>query len=326
MVKRWVILAIGMVCGGALYDSSAFAQEYPSRPLRLIVPYTAGGVYDPLMRAGATALQRQLGQPVIVENRTGGDLVVGAQAVTHAPADGYSMFAAGPSVTTWPVFNRESPVDLVRDFDPVIKLLDVTGSGIIVSGEVPANNLREFIKYARDNPGKLNYGHASRALMLATESFKHAAGVDMVAVPYKGIADVMNAILGNNIQVVLNSPETFLPHMKTGKVKLLAILAKERMASFPSVPTAEEEGLKGLAYSTWLGILVAKATPKSIIARLNKEWTSAIKSDEFLAVYTKVFHGDARLAPGTPEEFGRFLDEELRRWADIARYAKIQPD
>jgi len=313
-------------CIGACLASSVHAQDFPNKPVRLIVPYAAAGSFDPLMRAAAAVMQRQLGQPVIVENRTGGDLIVGAQAVLQAPADGHTWFAPGASITTWKIFNRNAPVDAVRDFLPVVQILDVAGAGVIVNSAVPARTFSELIVYAKANPGKLNYGHASRALMLTTEWMKMTAGIDLVPVPYKGGGDVMNAVLGNNVQLVLDNVANYVPHANAGKLRILAVLGKERSAAAADVPTTGEQGLKGLVYSNWLGILVSAQTPRALIPRLNREWTTVIRSKEFEDMNNKVFGGSSRLVPGSPDDLGRLIQEETTRWSEVARAAKIQAE
>src|SRR5262249_11943673 len=253
---------------------SAFAQSYPSKPIRLIVPFAAGGGNDNIARLVGKHLNESLGQPLVIDNRPGAGGVLGAELAAKSAPDGYTLFLGGVgSHAVNPNLIEKLPYDPIRDFAPVI-LLAQAPLILVVHPSVPARTFAEFVAYARKNPGKLNFasnGNGSSA-QLAAVMFDSMAGAGMVHVPYKGLAPALTDLLSGQVQLMFSSVVAILPHIKAGKLRALAVTGEKRLASLPDVPTVAESGFPGFEASSWYGILAPARTSPEIGTRLNTEF------------------------------------------------------
>ena len=314
---------------GCLVFASLFAcsltgaQDYPSRAIRLIVPYPAGGPTDILGRITAQRLQSALGQPVVVENRAGGVTMIGADAVAKSPPDGYTLLMA----TSIPLINtvvfKKTPYK-ATDF-ALIAGIARTPNVLSVHPSLPAQNLEQLIAFGKANPGKLNnviLGPGSLTHLLA-ERFTLATGVTLFHVAYKGAAPAIQDLLGNQMQTFFDSVTTAAPHVRSGRLRGLAITSEERWPTVPDVPTFKELGVPSMVSYTWYGVLAPAAIAKPIINRLNKEISAAVNSEEFRGKLTE--QGAVPII-GSREDFDRYVNEDLAFWADVVRRTGVQVD
>ena len=302
---------------------SAFAQSYPSKPIRLIVPFAAGGGNDNIARLVGKRLNENLGQPLVIDNRPGAGGVVGAELAAKSPPDGYTLFLGGVgSHAVNPNLIEKLPYDPIRDFSPVI-LLARAPLILVVHPSVPARTFAEFVAYARKNPGKLNFasnGNGSSA-QLAAVMFDSMAGAEMVHVPYKGLAPALTDLLSGQVQVMFSSPVAILPHIKAGKLRALAVTGEKRMASLPEAPTVAESGFPGYEASSWYGILAPAGTSREIVARLNAEFLKALEQPD---VRNSLIADGAEPVGDTPEQFAAYIRSEKERMGKLIRDARIR--
>ena len=302
---------------------SAFAQSYPSKPIRLIVPFAAGGGNDNIARLVGKRLNESLGQPLVIDNRPGAGGVVGAELAAKSPPDGYTLFLGGVgSHAVNPNLIEKLPYDPIRDFSPVI-LLAREPLFLVAHPSVPARTFAEFVAYARKNPGRLNFasnGNGSSA-QLAAVMFDSMAGAEMVHVPYKGLAPALTDLLSGQVQVMFSSPVAILPHIKAGKLRALAVTGEKRMASMPEVPTVAESGFPGYEASSWYGILAPAGTSREIVARLNAEFLKALEQPE---VRNSLLADGAEPVGDTPEQFAAYIRSEKERMGKLIRGARIR--
>ncbi|HVE48441.1 MAG TPA: tripartite tricarboxylate transporter substrate binding protein [Casimicrobiaceae bacterium] len=320
-IQRWIAFVACTLCAPAI----AMAQEaYPTRPVRIIVPFAAGGVADALPRIVGERLAQKWGQPVIVENKVGASGNIGMAEGARAAPDGYTLvLAPAGNLTVNPTLFPNLPFDTSRDLMPVT-LLAQSPNVLVVHPSVPAKTFRELVAYAKANPGKLNFaspGDGSGA-HLAAELFKSETGVDAVHVPYKGIAPAVNDLLGGNVQMMFAGISTVLQHIKSGKLVALAIASPKRNAELPSVPTVAESGLPGFDVTSWYGIVARAGTPSAIVQKLQRDMAEALQSED-----TKAKLAGLGLEPvgNTAEAFDALIKSESRRWGDIVKKAGIKP-
>jgi tripartite-type tricarboxylate transporter receptor subunit TctC len=307
------------VSAAAVVPGAAFAQPaaWPSRPIRMLIGYPPGGSTDVAGRLLAEQLGRRLGQQVVVENRAGAGGTVGANAVARAEPDGYTLLlAASPEVSIAPITMKTMPYDPVRDLQP-ITLVGQVPFFLVVNPSLPVNTLEEFIAYARANPGKLNYSSFGNNTSnhLAGELFKALTGTRGVHVPYKGSGPSIVDLIGGQVQYTFDTPPAVLEHVRAGKLRALAVAARQRLASAPQVPTFAEAGLPAFSGGTWFGLFAPAKTPRAVIDRVNAEAVSLLNSPEL----SKAFADRGIVAsPQAPEEFGRFVQAEVNKWKDLA--------
>jgi len=317
------VAALLAVLVAAFPGGAAFAQAYPSKPIRLIVPFAAGGGNDAVARLVGKRLADSLGQPVLVDNRPGAGGVVGAELAAKSAPDGYTLFLGGVgSHAINPNLHRKLPYDPVRDFAPV-ELLAQAPLVLVVHPSVPARDIAEFIAYARANPGRLNFasnGNGSSS-QLAAVMFDAMAGVDMVHVPYKGLSPALADLLSGQVQLMFSSVVAILPHIKAGKLRGLATTGAKRLASLPELPTIAESGLPGYEASSWYGILAPAGTPRAVVDRLNAELTKALDQPE---VRASLIAEGAEPAGGSPEVFAQHIRSEMERLGKLIRDANIR--
>jgi tripartite-type tricarboxylate transporter receptor subunit TctC len=313
-------LAAGLAA--AFLAQPALAQSYPSRPIRLIVPFAAGGGNDNVARLVGKRLGEGLGQPVVVDNHPGAGGVLGAEAAAKSPPDGYTLFLGGVgSHAINPNLMKNLPYDPIRDFAPV-ELLAQAPLVLVVHPSVPARSLAEFVAYARAHPGKLNFasnGNGSSS-QLAAVMFESMAGIDMVHVPYKGLSPALTDLLSGQVQLMFSSVVAILPHIKAGKVRALAVTGTKRLASTPRLPTIAESGFPGYEASSWYGILAPAGTPRDIVTKLNAELSKALSQPE---VRNSLLAEGAEPVGGTPEQFAAHIRSEKERLGRVIREAKI---
>lgn len=299
------------------------AQTYPERPIRLIAPFPAGGLADVLARAVGDELSRSLGQPVIVENRAGAGGNVGADAVAKSTPDGYTLLMASAGILTANQFLYATmPFDPEKDFVPVSNVADMPMM-VVVNPNVQAKTLAELVALARANPGKLNFGspgigttgHLGLALLM------HAANVKVTHVPYRGAAPSITDLIAGQIDGVVDNPPTVLPHIESGKLRPLAVAARQRMALLPELPTAAEAGVANYEASSWFGVIAPAGTPPAVVARLHKEIAAAMQKP---AVRERFAKTGARLLGNTPQEFARQINADRKMWGEVIKAAGIK--
>ncbi|MES2183178.1 MAG: tripartite tricarboxylate transporter substrate binding protein [Pseudomonadota bacterium] len=298
------------------------AAAWPTRPLRLIVPLTAGGPTDLLARILAQPLGEHLGQPVIIENRPGAGGNIGAEVAAKADADGYTLFlgTSGPLAINTSLYGNLR-FDPVKDFAPVM-LAASAPFVVVVNPAMPAKTLPELIAYAKQYPGKLNFGSVpGTAAHLATELFKTMAGVDITQVPYKGAAPATNDLIAGQIDLSFASTPGVVQHIKGGKLRALAVTSTARLRQLPEVPTLAET-LPGYEASVWYGVVVPARTPQAIVARLNAE-LSRILQDK--AVEQQMRQNDFDPAGSTPAKFGAFIRTETEKWGRVVKSSGARP-
>ncbi len=305
------------------FFSNAEAQSWPSKPLRYIVPFPPGAFNDTLARTVAAELPKALGQPVVVDNRPGGNTIIGTEMAAKSPADGYTLFGAALPFSAVQSLYKTS-FDVTRDFAP-ITLAGVTPNLLVANLDAPFNDVRSLIAYARANPGKLNYATAGNGSSnhLCFELFKTMTGTQVTHVPYKGSAPAVTDLIAGQVQVMFDNTPNVLPHVKGGKLKALAVSTKARAGMAPEVATIDESGVPGFDVGVWFGILTVAGTPPEIVRRLNFEITKILNSSEVKDRFSKI---GVEVAAGTPEQFQTFLNSEVKRWADVIKAANIRAD
>ena len=307
------------------WTGAAFAQSgYPSRPLKLILPFPPGGSTDLLGRALAERLGEQLRQPVVPENRPGAGGNVGAEAAARAAPDGYTLMLGAPSLAISPGLYPKLNYDPLRDLAPVALVATIPNL-FVIHASVPATSLGELAQYARRNPGKLNFGTggAGTSNHLASDMFRMLAKAEIVQVPYKGAETAMLALLSGQVHMVVIGPPAAAPHVKAGKLRALAVLGKERYAGLPEVPTAAESGMPDYLVDTWYGILVPAGVPREVLARLNAELVKMTQSKE---MRDRLAGMGIEPLSSSPEQFGDFLRSEVARWAKVIRESGAKAD
>jgi len=312
-LRRFIILAC---C--ALVALPAYAQDYPRRPVRLVVPFPPGGGNDIVARAVAQELGKSLGQQFVVDNRAGAGGAIGAELAARSPADGYTLFLGGVgSHVVNPSLHAKLSYDPIRDFAPVT-LIASAPSVLVVNPSLQAASIAEFTALAKANPGKLNYasnGNGSSA-QLAAVLYESMAGVRMVHVPYKGVAPALVDLMSGEVQLMFGTLVAILPHIKAGRLRALAVTGRNRSALLPEVPTLAESGLPGYEAGSWYGILAPAGTPGAIVARLNAQINNAIRQPE---VRERLAAEGAEVIGGTPEEFAVHIRSELARMKKLVR-------
>ena len=302
-----------------------FAQAWPSKPLKLVVPFTAGGSTDTVARIVAEKLTTRLGQPVIVENRAGAGGAIGSDFVAKSPADGYTMLVGTSStMAIAPYVYTKLPYNPTRDLAPVI-LLGTADIMIVVNAQVPVRSVKELLDYARAHPGKLTFasgGNGSISHLLG-EYFNSMARVQLLHVPYKGDAQMVTDLIGGQVNMAFGTAVAFLPHVKSGKVAALAVTNPKRSSTQTQLPTVSEAGVPGYEALQWFGIAVPVGTPQPVVQRLNDEIRAILAMPEVRARF-----GDLGfdVVGDTPEEFAAFLRAENAKWKKIAEIAGTKLD
>jgi len=302
----------------------AFAQnEWPSKSLRLIVPFPPGGVTDIVARAVAIKLSQELGQQVVVDNRAGASGAIGAEMGAKAAPDGYTLVMGNISTLAInPATMAKLGYDPVQNFDPV-SMVAIQPLLIGIHPSVPAKSLSELIQLAKNQPGQLSYGTAGSSIHLAVEFLSSLAGIKMNHIPYKGSAPALTDLVGGQIHVLFDPFSSIYPQVLTGKVRALAVTTDKRSNVAPQVPTVSEQGYAGFDVSSWQGIVVPAGTPKPIVQRLNKELVKVLSTQEMKDKFAQF---SAIAAHSTPENFGLYIRDEIARWQKVAQSSGIKPE
>jgi len=319
MLRRLlVVLAATLAATGAL------AQNYPTRPVKIIVPFAAGGPADVYARVLGQKLEQALGQPFVVEDMPGGGSIVGTSAVANSAPDGYTLLMMSNTHTVNESLIAKKPFQLMRDFLPVAPV-NYSDLVMVVHPSVPAKTLKEFIALAKAKPGELNYASSGPGTPyhMAGELFKAMAGVNIVHVPYKGSSGARTDILGGQVQMMFDAITTMAPNVEAGKVRALGTSGKKRSSVLPNVPTIDEAGVPGYESTIWLGIMAPKGTPRPIIDKLNAEIRKAVNSPDIKAAWEK--QGAVGMSM-TPEEFDRYLRGDIEKWAHIVKISGARQD
>ncbi|KRA03748.1 twin-arginine translocation pathway signal protein [Achromobacter sp. Root565] len=304
--------------------SGGAQAAYPDRPIRLVVPFGAGGITDIVARQVGKGMGDVLGQGIVIENRPGAGGVIAAQVAAAAPADGYTIFmgTVGTQVVNPLIYAK-----LSYDADKFSPVGMVSGSPYLlaVRAGVPAASFAEFVKYAKANPAKLNFGSAGNASSphLGLELLKLTAGVDIVHVPFKSGSEAVNAAIGEQVDVVMDASPVIMPHVASGKLRALAVASDKRLPSAPAVPASTEAGDAGLQISSWNAFFAPAGTPPEVMAALNAALQKTLASPE---LKEKLAAQGTQLYTGTPDEYQRFIGGEKSKWAEIVKRANIRMD
>jgi tripartite-type tricarboxylate transporter receptor subunit TctC len=302
----------------------AFAQSWPNKPVKIVVPFAAGGPADIYARVVGEKLQAALGQSFVIEDKPGGGAIIGTDAVAKSPPDGYTLLMMSNTHTVNESLFAEKPYQLMRDLVPVAPV-NYSDLVMVVHPSVPAANLREFLALAKAKPGELNYASSGPGTPyhMAGELLKAMAGVDIVHVPYKGSAGARTDVLGGQVHMMFDAITTMAPNVRAGKLRALGTSGKVRSTVLPEVPTLSEAGVPGYDAVIWLGIMAPAGTPRAIVERLNNEITRAVNSPELKEQWAK--QGAVSMSM-TPEEFGRYMREDIEKWARIVKISGAKPD
>ena len=319
----WVA-CVPALAAGLLSPSTALAQDWPAKPITIVVPFVAGGTTDIVARIVAQALSERLHQSVVVENVGGAGGTLGASNAARAPADGYTIFMATVAHTMAPGIYKKLSYDFEKDFEPITIAASVPNI-LIVNPSLPAKSVPELITYIKANPGKVNYGSAGVGSTehMSGALFRSLAGLDIVHVPYRGGAPMLADLVAGHIQMSIETSGAATPFIKGGQVRALAVSPAKRSALFPDLPTLAEAGLPGYDVTTWYGVLVPKGTPQPIRDKLYGELTDILKSPDVVARLR-----DIGAEPGgqSPQQFASFIRAETEKWTRLAKEAGIQAD
>jgi tripartite-type tricarboxylate transporter receptor subunit TctC len=316
MKRRLALAAIGSLPLTAALP--ALAQTFPERPVRVVVPFAPGNTLDTALRQVAEEFKKNTGQPLLVDNKPGGSGIIAAQTVMAAPADGYTLLLANTSMFTInPHTFAKLPYDPDKSFKPVTNVL---GASMVmaVNASVPASNVKEFVAWAKANPGKVSFASftAGNSSHFAGVILNQRAGIDMVHVPFNGTPPAVQNLVGGQVHAAFLPLLAVKPHLESGKVKVIAVTSPQRSALMPQVATFTEQGYPDLEIYIWAAIAAPAGTPDAVIARLNTEFIRTLKSQEIRDKWRVM---DFEPLPGTPEEFSRFSQADSRRWAEAVK-------
>jgi tripartite-type tricarboxylate transporter receptor subunit TctC len=299
------------------------AQDYPTKPIRIIVPFGAGGPADVTARLVGNVLQEKFGQPVVVENRTGAGGVIGTVEAAKSPPDGYTLLMMSNTQTANESLMPQRKYELMRDLVPIAPV-NYSDLVIVVHPNVPAKTLAEFIALAKSQPGKLNYASSGQGTPyhMAGELFKSMAGIDVVHVPYRNSGEARSGVIGGQVQMMIDAVTTMAPNVAAGQVRALATTGKTRSAVLPDVPTASEAGVPGYEATIWLGLMAPTGTPKPIIEKLNAAVNDVTKRPDIIKLWSD--QGAAPMSM-TPEQFDKYLRGDIMKWAEVVKRFPDRP-
>lgn len=325
MQKRNLLLATVALCTAAALPLSVQAQgDYPSRPVKIIVPFAAGGTSDQMGRLMAEELGKQLKQPFIVENRGGAGGIIGAEQGAKATPDGYTLVLTGIG-TNAVMHGFQAPKPNYKESDFIhISQLAAGPNVLAVHPSFPAKTFKEFVAYAKAHPGKVNFAQVpSSSGHLTSEFIKQVAGLDAVNIPYKGSAPALTDVLANQVSAIITNQDALLPHVKAGKLRALVVTSAERNALYPDVPTVAESGYPGFSAVSWTGLSAPKGTPQAIIDKLEAAMTKAFSEP---AARAKLENNGFVVVASKSADYTRFVDAEVVRWAEVIRKGGLKPD
>ena len=314
------------IIAGALFVLPAAAQNYPVKPVRIVVPYPPGGIGDTVTRALAQGLGEQLGQPFVIDNKPGASQMIGAEMVARAPADGYTLFLG--SVTSLAInvnSQKKMNYDPAKDFAPV-SMAFYSPLYLVVNPSVPAQSVKELIALGKAQPGKLTFASIGQggSIHLAGELFRSMAGLDMVHVPYKGSAPALTDVIGGQVNLMFDAGVSALPQVRAGKLRALAVTSAKRSSSAPELPTvAEAANLPGYEATIWFGLVAPAGTPRDIVTRLSQELAKVAQQP---ALRERFAPQGVELSATTPEEFAAIIKSEIPKWGKVLRDANVAPE
>jgi tripartite-type tricarboxylate transporter receptor subunit TctC len=316
------IAVVALALGQA---SVALAQAaYPTKPVKIIVPYSAGGPADIYARFVGDRLQKAMGQPFVIENRPGAGAIIGTDAVAKSTPDGYTLLMMSNTHTVNESLFTKKPYSLLRDLAPIAPI-NYSDLILVVHPSVPAKNLKELIALAKAKPGTLNYASSGPGTPyhMAGELFKAMAGVDLVHVPHKGSAEARTDVLAGNVQMMFDAITTMAPLVQSGKVRAIATSGKTRSSIMPNVPTLDEAGVPGYEAVIWLGMMAPAGTPKAVIDTLNAAIRKIVSAPDVKDAWAKQGAVPMRMSP---EEFGKFIEQDIQKWAKVVKFSGAQID
>ena len=322
MHRRSVLKALAALPAANL-AAPAFAQTYPDRAIKLIVPYLAGGATDVGARVVAERMSKGLGQPIVIDNRPGAGVIVGTNAVAKADPDGYTLLITTLAHPINITLQKKLPYDSIADFEPVA-LMGIINFILVVHPSSPVTDLASLVKYLKDNPDKANYGSAGTGspMHLGPELFKSLTGVQANHVPYRGEAAALNDMIGGRLTFMLSGTPTVAPHIQSGAVRALATPSPKRSSLVPEVPTTTEAGMAQWQTYSCIMMLAPKGTPRAVVERLNREANAAMASDEVKERLARL--GIDAVESSTPESTARFIRDEAEKWAPVVRATGAQ--
>ena len=307
--------SFGLLFAVALSATPLAAQEFPSRPIRLIVPFAAGGPADMLARAVAPAMSATLKQSIVIENRTGAGGVVGVDAVVKAPPDGYTIGVTGPGAVTAAPFMTTVPYNVQRDLAPIIRIGRIDGV-VVANAGLALKSLADLIAYAKANPGKVNFASAGSgtSIHLAGELLNLETGIKLIHVPYRGAAPAINDLIGSHVQVMVPDLSGVLPHIRSGALTALAVTAETRSPAIPDTPTTGEAGFPRVVSESWYGLIAPAGTPPAVVQKIYDAARAALQSAD---VVKQIEAQGATAAPNTPDAFRSLIDNEQTKWKRV---------
>ncbi len=323
-LPRRCVLTLTLAAAVSLTGAAAHAQSWPTKPISLVVPFPPGGTTDVLARALGERLSKTLGQPVVVDNRPGAGATLGADLVAKARPDGYTLLMGAVHHTIATSVYRKLPYDFQKDFAPVTTVA-VVPNVLVINAATPARTLAELVASAKSQPGKLSYGSNGNgtAQHLIGTQFQVMTGTELIHVPYKGSGPLTTDLLGGQIMLSFDTVTPVLPHIRSGKLRALAVTTGKRSSALPDVPTLDEAGLKGFDIGTWFGVLAPAATPKEVVARLNDEMVKVIQSADFRKRMEEI---GAEPVGNSAEQMATQIRAETEKFAKLVRDAKVTID
>jgi tripartite-type tricarboxylate transporter receptor subunit TctC len=322
MYASWKLVALTAAVASTLCTNAALADDYPSRPIRIVVPYAPGGGADSVARVVAKRVSETIGQPIVIENRGGAGSIIGTELVAKAEGDGYTLLLgqSGP-ISINPAVYQDLRYDPVKDFAP-ITMTTAYPYILAVNAKLPVQSLQELVALVKSKPGSMNYGTTGigAANHLVTELFSSKAGLKMTHIPYRGTALAVADLIGGQVDVVFSDPISVLPHIQAGTLRALAVTSRERSPVVPEVPTIAESGYPGFDAIAWHGILAPAGTPPNVIKRLNSEIVSALQHPE---TKTLLVNQAMQTVGNSPEEFAAFIRQDIAIWKAVAKEADV---
>ena len=315
--SRFVLALGAALLATPILNSPAAAEDYPARPVRVIVPFGAGGPADVTARQIGSILQENFGQPFVIENRTGAGGVIGTQEAAKSPPDGYTLLMMSNTQTANESLVPQRKYELMRDLTPIAPV-NYSDLVIVVHPQVAANTLQEFIALAKSQPGKLNYASSGQGTPyhMAGELFKATAGIDVLHVPYRNSGEARSGVIGGQVQMMIDAVPAMSPNIAENQVRALATTGKTRSTVLPNVPTVIEAGIPGYEATIWLGLMAPAGTPKPIIDKINAAVNAAVKRPDIVKLWTAQGAVPMSMAP---EEFDKFLRGDIVKWAEVVK-------